>query len=343
MGIVNSSVADGFIERLESEFKFYLVHGSDEGLVYERSRAIVRKILGADPGQLRLVRLDGDEIAREPALLANEAYAISMFGGSRVIWIDAQARDLFPALSPLFARPPADCTIVIKAGQLRKGTSLRDAFEQMPGLASLECHPEGPNTLGPFIDAEARTAALKLAPDAKAALLALLGSDHKTTRAELSKLMLYARGRTRVEIEDVEAIASNGAFSTLDDLVDQTLRGDLCATASLAVRFSNEGGDFQQYIVRIIIRLTLLYQLRLEMDRGRSFDAACQASFLRLPNSSKKALSDQARRLTSDLIAVRLPEVRAVGARLRAEPYLSAVIAIHTAFELASGFRFANR
>ena len=56
----------------------------------------------ADP--LRLTRLDGDAVARDPGALADEAYAVSMFGGSRAIWIEAQARDLLPALEPLFAR-----------------------------------------------------------------------------------------------------------------------------------------------------------------------------------------------------------------------------------------------
>ena len=54
----------------------------------------------------------------------------SMFGGRRAIWIDAQGRDPLPALEPLFARPPDDCVIVVKAGILKKGTALRNAFEK---------------------------------------------------------------------------------------------------------------------------------------------------------------------------------------------------------------------
>ncbi len=71
------------------------------------------------------MRLDGETIARDPGVLADEAHAIPMFGGSRAIWIDAQGRDLLPALAPLFARPPVDCTIVVKSGQLRKGRAAR--------------------------------------------------------------------------------------------------------------------------------------------------------------------------------------------------------------------------
>ena len=105
MSIVSSGAADGFIQRLPKEIRFSLVHGLDEGLAHERVKAIVRSRIGDDSDPMRLVRLEGDAVAREPGALADEAYAISMFGGDRVIWIDAQGRDLMPALEPLFARP----------------------------------------------------------------------------------------------------------------------------------------------------------------------------------------------------------------------------------------------
>ena len=241
MSVVASAAADGFIERLPKDIRFFLVHGLDEGLVHERARAIVRKALAGDGDPLRLIRLDGDAIARDPGLLADEAYAISMFGGARAIWIDAQGRDLAAALEPLFARPPADCVIVIKAGQLKKGTPLRSAFETKAAAAAIECYSDDARALGPLIDAEARAAGLAVAPEARSALIALLGADRQTTRGEIAKLMLYARGRPTVSAEDVEAIVSDAAPSVLDDLIDRALGGELAAVAALATPVLQRG------------------------------------------------------------------------------------------------------
>src|ERR1700754_3662897 len=105
MSIVSSAAADGFIQRLPKEIRFYLVHGLDEGLAHERVKAIVRARIGDDTDPMRLVRLDCDAVARDPGALSDEAFAIAMFGGNRAIWIDAQGRDLMPALEPVFARP----------------------------------------------------------------------------------------------------------------------------------------------------------------------------------------------------------------------------------------------
>ncbi len=342
MNVINSAAADGFIQRLPKEIRFYLVHGPDEGLAHERVKAIIRNLIDGDPDPLRLVRLDGDAVARDPGALADEAYAVSMFGGARVIWIDAQARDLLPALEPLFARPPTDCTIVVKAGQLRKGTGLRAAFETSAIRASIECYSDDANALESLIDTEARAAGLSIAPDARAALVALTGADRQTTRGEIAKLMLYARGKSAITAEDVEAIVSDAAPSHLDQVVDHALLGDLTAVETSLTRFFHEGGEADHLMMRLVARLILLHRLRLEMDQGRPFDAACQALYAKLPMSARRALARQADRWTSESIAQRLPAVRLASARVRGDSRVGEVLASRALWSLASRGRGAR-
>jgi DNA polymerase-3 subunit delta len=336
VSVITSAAADGFIERLPKDIRFYLVHGPDEGLAHERVKAIVRRLIGAEIDPLRLTRLEGDAVARDPGALADESYAVSMFGGARAIWIDAQARDLLPAIEPLFGRPPIDCPIVVKAGQLRKGTALRAAFEASPISASIECYSDDAGALETLIDAEARAAGLSIAPDARAALVALTGADRQTTRGEIAKLMLYARGTSRVTAEDVEAIVSDAAPSNLDEVVDQALLGDLKAVETALTRFFHEGGDADYLMIRLTQRMLLLHRIRLEMDQGRPFEAACQALFVKLPLPARRALAKQAERWTSESIAQRLPAVRQASARVRAESRLAEVLATRALWTLAS-------
>jgi DNA polymerase-3 subunit delta len=343
VSLVNSAAADGFIERLPKDIRFYLVHGPDEGLAHERVKAILRRLIGADMDPLRLVRLEGDAVARDPGALADEAYAIAMFGGARAIWIDAQTRDLIPALEHLLARPPTDCAVVVKAGQLRRGASLRNAFEASPVSASIECYSDEASALGSLIDAEARAAGLSIEPDARAALVDLTGADRQTTRGEIAKLTLYARGRSRITIEDVEAIVSDAAPSNLDGVVDQALLGDLGAVEMALTRFFHEGGDADHLMIQLVQRMLLLHRLRLEMDQGRPFDAACQALYVKLPMPARRALARQAERWTSESVAHRLPTVRVVSARVRADSRLAEVLAARALWALASRGRGGRR
>jgi DNA polymerase-3 subunit delta len=247
-----------------------------------------------------------------------------------------------PALEPLFARPLTDCTIVIKAGQLKKGTGLRAAFESSATRASIECYPDDSGALESLIDAEARAAGLAITADARAALVHMVGADRRTTRGEIAKLMLYASGRSQITVEDIEAIVADAAPSNLDQVIDDALLGDLPAVEASLSRFFHEGGEADYLMIRLVARLTLLHRLRLEMDQGRPFEAACQALFVKLPMSARRALAKQAERWTTDSIAERLPAIRQASARVRTDSRLAAVLATRALWTLASRRRGAR-
>jgi DNA polymerase-3 subunit delta len=336
---ISNMTADAFVKRPPRETRFFLVHGNDEGLIHERVKGLVKAALAGDADPLRLTRLDGDAVARDPGALADEVYAISMFGGSRAVWIEAQARDLLPALSPLFARPPQDCAVIVEAGSLKKGTSLRAAFEKAENAASIECYPDDKRALGPLIEAEARAAGLAIAPDARDYLMGLLGSDRMTTRGEIAKLTLYARGKERIEVEDVEAIVAEAAPSSLDALIDGALLGDLAAVEASATRYFADGGEAGMLVMRLTARLTLLHRLRLEMERGRPFEAAMQTQNVRISPSGRTALAKQAERWSSSAVGKRLGAVSALAARTRREPRLAETLATRALWSLVSGLR----
>ena len=251
MSIVNSAAADGFIQRLPKDIRFYLVHGPDEGLAHERVNAILRSRIGDDLDPLRLVRFEGDAIARDPGALADEAYAISMFGGDRAIWIDAQGRDLLPALEPLFARPPTDCTVVVKAGQLKKGTALRAAFESSAARASIECYSDDARALDSLIEAEARAAGLAIAPDARAALVDLIGADRRTTRGEIMNSCSTRMDNRRSQRKTSRRSSPTPRPSNLDDVIDHALLGDLPEVETSLARFFHDGGDADYLMIRL--------------------------------------------------------------------------------------------
>ena len=143
----------------------------------------------------------------------------------------------------------------------------------------------------------------------------------------------------RITAEDVEAIVSDAAPSNLDQVVDQALLGDLKAVETSLTRFFDEGGEAGLVMIRLVQRLLLLHRLRLEMDQGRPFDAACQALFVKLPMPARRALAKQAERWTSESIAQRLPAVRLASARVRGDARLADVLATRALWALASASR----
>src|SRR5271169_3842808 len=251
MTIIRNDAADGFVQLPPPEIRFFLLHGNDEGLIHERAKTLVGAVISHDKDPLRVTRIDRDALSREPGRLADEVYAISMFGGHRAVWIEASGRDLAPLFEPLLRRPPQDCTVVVEAGNLPRGSPLRAAFETAANAVSVECYPDERRALVSLIDAEAQRAGLNVSRDAREYLLALLGSDRLTTRSEVMKLMLYAAGAATIEVEDVEAIVADAAPSGLDALIDHALLGDL-AGVERAFRFFADGGDAEVVVMRLV-------------------------------------------------------------------------------------------
>jgi DNA polymerase III subunit delta len=342
MTIVANGGADAFIKHLPREMTFYLVHGNDEGLIRERSKGIVGAVLEGDADPLRLVRFDGDALARESGTLAEEAYAVSMFGGHRVIWIELGARDIAAALEPLLKEPPRDCTVVVEAGSLKKGTALRSAFEKMANGASIECYPDDRRSVGALIDAEARQAGLRISPDVRDYLAAFLGADRMTTRGEIAKLLLYAEGRSEITAADVEAIVSDAAPSTLDDAVDNAFLGDYPAIEETANRFFSDGGDPGFLLMAIVRRTLMLHRLRLDMDAGRSLEAALQAQYIRMSPLRRGALERQIARWSAVRLGRLSGPLRTASERVRRDAKMAQIIAMRALWAIASGARVAT-
>jgi DNA polymerase III subunit delta len=336
--IVKNNDADQFVKHPPSEIAFFLVHGDDKGLVRERVAALIRGALGEKPDPLRLARLDGEALAEDPGRLSDEARAISMFGGSRLVWVETRGLDIAAALEPLFQAPPAECTIVVEAGSLKKsGQKLKAAFERAPGGASIECYPDGRRAIVTVIEEEARAGNLRVPPDVREALCDLLGADRMTTRGEIAKLMLYARGRGEVTLRDVEAIVSEAAPSMLDEAIDAAFAGDAKAADRAGRRYLANAGEATLLIGAAVRHAVLLHRLRAEVDSGRGFNGTPQSFGVIFQR--RAAVERQIARWTPRRLGRLFTPLQAAAARVRQEPRVAEAAALRALWAIASSGR----
>ena len=118
-----------------------------------------------------------------------------------------------------------DCRIVIEAGELRPESPLRKACERAKTAVAIACYPDTERDLAKLIDDELRVSNLRIAPDARAVLMSLLGGDRQASRNELRKLALYAHGKGEVTLDDVMAVVADASELKLDPIVDGAFAG----------------------------------------------------------------------------------------------------------------------
>jgi DNA polymerase-3 subunit delta len=241
MVAVTAREAEAFVRTRFASVPIILFYGPDEGLVSERASTVATATTGGDAGNI--VRIDGDELASDPLRLADEANAISMFGGMRAIRVKAGSRSIAASLEPLLATPPIDARIIIEAGDLKAGHALRAAIEKAKEAAAVPCYAEDGRDIGRLLDEMLTEADLKIEPEARQMVLGLLGADRRLSRMEIDKLRLYGAGKALITIDDVEAIMTEASQLSVDSIVDAAFLGQLDRIEEEARRLLADGAE----------------------------------------------------------------------------------------------------
>jgi DNA polymerase-3 subunit delta len=259
-----------FIAKPDPARPVVLVFGPDAGLVRERARALIDASVDDVNDPFSLARIDGDDLAGEPSRLVEEANTIPLFGGRRAVWVRAGSRNFTPAVEALLAAASPDCRVVIEAGDLRKNAPLRALCERAKNAAALPCYADAERDLARLVDDELREAGLAIAPEARAALLPLLGGDRLASRSEIRKLVLFARGKERVELDDVMAVVADASTLALNAVLDAAFAG---RTGDVEFQFAKarSAGTAPGTIISAALRhVALLHRARLDVEAGSS-------------------------------------------------------------------------
>ena len=138
--------------------------------------------------------------------------------------------------------------------------------EKAKNAAVLACYPDTEKDLPRLIDSEMQAAGLTIAPEARAALVPLLGGDRLASRSELQKLAMYAHGKQRVELEDVAAVVTDASALALDALVDATFAGKLADVEFQYTKARNAGTSVGSILFGVARHAGLLHKAQ---ARGR--------------------------------------------------------------------------
>jgi DNA polymerase-3 subunit delta len=332
---LKASDADSFVARPDPSRSVVLIFGPDAGLVSERADAIVRASVDDPNDPFALVRLDGDALASDPARLVDEATTVPLFGGRRAIRVRAGSRNIVPAIEGVLAAPLKDCRVVIEAGDLKRNAALRAVCEKSKTAVAIPCYADADRDIGRLIDEEMRAADLTIAPNARAALMPLLGGDRRASRAELRKLSLYAQGQSRVEMDDVMAVVADASALALDSLIDAAFAGNLGDVEKEFAKATVAGTNPSAIIGAALRQLERLHALSLEIESGSSVSELVERPQSGIHFRRKDAFTKALRAWTPERLAGAMAMLARASLDARKESDLGETIA-HRALMLVS-------
>jgi DNA polymerase-3 subunit delta len=253
-----------------------LLYGPDQGLVRERAERLIGTVLDDPQDPFRLSELSADAVRADPGRLLDEARALCLMGGRRVVRLRQTGDQATAACRALLGLEPLEALVVIDAGELGPGSSLRRLIEGARNAAAIACYRDEGRDLGALIDRLLAEDGLQLESDARAYLVEHLGADRGVSRNELAKLALYCAASPegpapgRVTLEAAALVVGDSAALELDDLVHAAALGEAAQLERCLERLLGEGQAPVALLRALARHLVRLHQLALQVAGGTS-------------------------------------------------------------------------
>jgi DNA polymerase-3 subunit delta len=259
-----------FISRPDPAIKAVLIYGPDTGAVSENARNLVKAVAGSLDDPFSVIRLNDQALADDSSRLADEAQAISMMGGRRVIWISGASNGFQRAITDYLPHANTDSLIVAEAGELQKSNKIRSLFESSKTAYAVPCYQDTKQSLYDVVSRALQEHGLAIAPDAHHHLCELLGSDRLLTRSELEKLAAYCAGQDTVTIDDVNAVCGDTSEHSIDDMVDAVFVGEAATACNHFSMLLNAGVATTRMLTTAAGHIARLQALSLNVESGRN-------------------------------------------------------------------------
>ncbi len=276
--IVKPQQAQAFCSRPEPAVGLVLLYGPDQGLVAERRRQLIQAVLDAPDDPFRLAELAMDRLQQAPGLLLEEAQAMSLIGGRRVVVVRQATDGLAKVLGVLLGMAGHEALVIVEAGELGTSSPLRRLAEKSKQAAAIACYRADGRGLDAELRELLREHRLGIEADAMTFLAAHVGANRELTRNEVAKLALY-KGEVegRITLADVEAVVGNSSALGIDRLVWAGLVGRPGDAARALDRLLGEGQAPIRLIRAFAAMLVRLLPLRARIEAGEPAAAVVES------------------------------------------------------------------
>ena len=313
------------VDKPDPRLRFYLFHGPDEA----GSRALATRLLAALGAEK--VQLAPSTLRADPAALADEAGAISLFGGKRLLWIEPAGNEIAAAVEGLLTAPAVENPVVAVAGPLAKTSALLKLADAHPlALSHISYVPEGRDAVRMIIDLGQREG-LRIRPELAGRIAASANNDQAIAGAELTKFALYlgasATNPRDLEPDIVDLLGADSSDSEIGRPGDLALSGEVRQLALELERLASSGIEPIPAIRALQRRLLQAMPLRSRIEAGQAPDAIMTSLFWRDKPLFQKILArwtsdrlahalDRAGRLERQLMLSPVPDAAAFGEEL---------------------------
>ena len=271
-----------------------LVYGPDDGLMRERSMAMGKTAVPDINDPFNVTVLTGDILSDDPARLSDEAKAMSLMGGTRLIRVEGASDKHTTLLKEYLADPSPDNLVILEAGELTPRSTLRGLFEKSDNAAAIPCYVDDERGVANIIRSTLSENGFSIQADATQWFAQNIAGDRGRVRGEIDKLMLYMGDDKNVRLDDVRAACGESGDQSLDDLLYAIGGGKTESALRAYNKLMEEGVNIVTILRALQGHFRRLHYTRSLMDAGMDVESAMKklqpAVFFKYADSFKAQL-----------------------------------------------------
>lgn len=276
---MSSAKERGFINAVSArpDIRLFFIFGQDESAITDIAAQMTALLAGSER-----IDIDSDRIRNDPALLADEASALSLFGDKRHVRVNFRREEGLAAVENLLALEGDANPVIATAGNLTKASKLRKLAEGHPRAMAHICYLPEEGDAAAAVMAFAATTGLKIDRPLAARIARYTGQDRKLAQAEIEKLSLFYDSSPQrpatVQVPVFEALSAETGEENINGLVNQVMGGDLRGTGRELADARDMGVDAIRIIRAFQRRVTMLAAMRAKVDNGANPGAVVKAT-----------------------------------------------------------------
>ncbi len=286
-----------------SEIRIYLLYGPDEA----GSAALAKRLERAMGDGAERIDLDGATLKGDPARLADEAAAFSMFGDKRWVRISGAGEESVAAIEALLEAPQAGNPVIAVSGAIKASSRLAKLCLDHPAAMAFASYVPDEREAAQIAVALGRERGVRIATDLARRIADIAANDRALMAGEIEKIALYLDAAPERPAEASGEILDLVSAETLEadvgPIVNAVLGGDVDALHHALGALAAGATPLAAATRPLLTRAMLIAQIQAEFERTGSMDRAMESAGKAIFWKDKGDVQRQVRAWPADTVA----------------------------------------
>lgn len=273
----NRSQIEKALDAPPPDIRLFLLYGPDEA----GGIALMKRLERAMGEGAERIDLDGPSLRTDPARLADEAAALSMFGDRRWIRITGAGEESVAAIEALLEAAQAGNPVIALAGAIKNTAKLAKLCLDHPMTMAFASYVPDEREAVQIAIGLAREQGLRLPPDIARRIADGAGNDRALMAGEVEKLALYLDAApdrpAEATMEACEALSADAVEADIGPLVNAVMGGDIDALQHELAMLTASGTPLAAVTRPLLSRAMLIAGIHAAAEQGGGLDRAIEA------------------------------------------------------------------